>query len=254
MNPIRKVLMAGALAGTALLGGVLGASMLGSAGAQTSTTTAPSAGASGSTAAPDPGHGPHQANGITETELIRRRRLEGDCRRAGRGTGRLGGAGRDRRRRRRLRGPHDQVGRLRGHREAQQQLRGHRDPQRKGLIPVPPAGPFPRRSHGVATTRRRRAARSSADVWGACLTKWPQRTALSTPAAPKSAAAQPRRPIRSGESVAPELPEWDTSVDGRATVGDGHLLVHRSGGFDAPLGRSPGRDADRVGAPRRNPA
>jgi hypothetical protein len=66
MNPIRKVLIAGALAGTALLGGVLGASMLGSAGAQTSTTTAPSA---GSTAAPDPGHGPHQANGIIETEL-----------------------------------------------------------------------------------------------------------------------------------------------------------------------------------------
>ena len=65
MNPARKALMAGALAGTALLGGVLGANMFGAAGAQTGTTTE----ASGSTAAPDPGHGPHVANGITETEL-----------------------------------------------------------------------------------------------------------------------------------------------------------------------------------------
>ena len=69
MNYARKVLVAGATAGTALLGGALGASLLGSAGAQTSATTAPSSGTSGSTAAPDPGHGPHQANGITETEL-----------------------------------------------------------------------------------------------------------------------------------------------------------------------------------------
>jgi hypothetical protein len=65
MNPARKALMAGALAGTALLGGALGANMFGAAGAQTGTRTE----ASGSTAAPDPGHGPHVANGITETEL-----------------------------------------------------------------------------------------------------------------------------------------------------------------------------------------
>ena len=29
----------------------------------------------------------------------------------------------------------------------------------------------------------------------------------------------------------------------RPAVGDGHLLVHRCGGFDAPVGRAPGRDA-----------
>jgi hypothetical protein len=69
MNPARKALVAGAMAGTALLGGALGATMLGSAGAQTGTTTAPSTEASGSTTAPDPGHGPHVANGITEAEL-----------------------------------------------------------------------------------------------------------------------------------------------------------------------------------------
>jgi len=61
--------VAGAMAATALLGGALGATMLGSAGAQTGTTTAPSTEASGSTTAPDPGHGPHVANGITEAEL-----------------------------------------------------------------------------------------------------------------------------------------------------------------------------------------
>ena len=69
MNPARKALVAGAMAGTALLGGALGATMFGSAGAQTGTTTAPSTDASGSTTAPDPGHGPHVANGITEAEL-----------------------------------------------------------------------------------------------------------------------------------------------------------------------------------------
>jgi len=69
MNPARKALVAGAMAGTALLGGALGATMFGSAGAQTGTTTAPSTEASGSTTAPDPGHGPHVANGITEAEL-----------------------------------------------------------------------------------------------------------------------------------------------------------------------------------------
>jgi hypothetical protein len=69
MNSVQKALAAGAMAGTALLGGVLGANLVGSAGAQTSSATASSADASGSTAAPDPGRGPHVANGITETEL-----------------------------------------------------------------------------------------------------------------------------------------------------------------------------------------
>ena len=68
MNFARKALVGGALAGTALLGGALGASLLGSAGAQTDTTAASTEAASTATAA-DPGHGPHTANGITETEL-----------------------------------------------------------------------------------------------------------------------------------------------------------------------------------------
>jgi hypothetical protein len=69
MNPVQKVLVAGAMAGTALVGGAVGASLIGSAGAQTGSTTASSTEASGSTATPDPAHGPHVANGITETEL-----------------------------------------------------------------------------------------------------------------------------------------------------------------------------------------
>ena len=67
MTTARKALVAGAMASTALLGGALGASLFGSAGAQTGATTVPSTEASGSTAAPT--HGPHVANGITETEL-----------------------------------------------------------------------------------------------------------------------------------------------------------------------------------------
>ena len=85
MNPLRKLAFGGAMAGTALLGGALGASLIGTANAQTtsdstSTTTAASSGSSSatsSTATPPPdAHGPadwskggHQANGITETVL-----------------------------------------------------------------------------------------------------------------------------------------------------------------------------------------
>jgi hypothetical protein len=72
MNPIRKLLVGGSIAAAALIGGAVGASFIGAAGAQTSTTQAPAA----STTAPDQGHrgadgtkGPHQANGITETLL-----------------------------------------------------------------------------------------------------------------------------------------------------------------------------------------
>ena len=84
MNPLRKLAFGGAMAGTALLGGALGASLIGTANAQTtdstSTTTAPSSGSSGDTSstatpapdahgAPDWSKGGHQANGITETVL-----------------------------------------------------------------------------------------------------------------------------------------------------------------------------------------
>ena len=61
MNPLRKLAFGGAMAGTALLGGALGTSLIGTANAQTTdstqTTTASSSGSSGatsSTATPPP--------------------------------------------------------------------------------------------------------------------------------------------------------------------------------------------------------
>ena len=78
MNQLRKIAFGGAMAGTALLGGALGASLIGTANTQTnsdstSTTTADST--TGATTTPDPRPAPdwskggHQANGITETVL-----------------------------------------------------------------------------------------------------------------------------------------------------------------------------------------
>ena len=85
MNPLRKILIAGGLTAATLAGGALGASLVGTAGAQgttstTATTTAsttassgtgtqqaPPAGAPG--ARPDGKQGPHEVNGITETVL-----------------------------------------------------------------------------------------------------------------------------------------------------------------------------------------
>jgi hypothetical protein len=61
----QKILLSGALIGATIGGGALGASLVGTAQAQTSSTTAPAAGA----AAPDPSQGGHVANGITETLL-----------------------------------------------------------------------------------------------------------------------------------------------------------------------------------------
>jgi hypothetical protein len=86
MTPLRKLLVGGAFAGTALLGGALGASFLGSASAQTtdpSTTTAPGAapapsqtrsgqdptGQDHARPAPDWSKGGHEANGETEAVL-----------------------------------------------------------------------------------------------------------------------------------------------------------------------------------------
>jgi hypothetical protein len=78
MNPLRKVLLGGALAGSLLAGGAIGALSLGTAGAATTTpsTSASSSGASsaaaapsGSQPAPDWSKGGHQANNITETLL-----------------------------------------------------------------------------------------------------------------------------------------------------------------------------------------
>jgi uncharacterized membrane protein YkoI len=92
MKPFQKLLASGALAGLALAGGAVGANMIGTAGAATSsdssstTVAAPSdtsadantpaqppaqapSDAQGQRPAPDWSHGGHQANGKTETLL-----------------------------------------------------------------------------------------------------------------------------------------------------------------------------------------
>jgi hypothetical protein len=65
VNLGRKALLSSALVGAAIAGGAVGASVLGTAQAQTNSTSSTS---SSSTAA-DADHGPHAANGITETPL-----------------------------------------------------------------------------------------------------------------------------------------------------------------------------------------
>jgi hypothetical protein len=78
MNPVKKGVIAVALAGSTLLGGALGATMLGTAGAQTdsSSTTAPAApsaqdpGGGARGGSHDPTKGGHVGeNGTTETLL-----------------------------------------------------------------------------------------------------------------------------------------------------------------------------------------
>ena len=85
MNPLKKAALGVALVGSTLAGGAIGASFLGTAGAQDSTTTtapaatapapddgqAPPADAQGGQRGPqgDPSTGGHQFNGITETVL-----------------------------------------------------------------------------------------------------------------------------------------------------------------------------------------
>jgi uncharacterized membrane protein YkoI len=71
MYPVRKLVAGGALAAAAVVGGALGATLLGTADAATTPTasgtssTAPDQGRS----AADSGKGGHQANGKTETVL-----------------------------------------------------------------------------------------------------------------------------------------------------------------------------------------
>jgi uncharacterized membrane protein YkoI len=72
MNPVRKFVIAGAMGAAALVGGAIGASFIGSASAQTSTTQAPASSSADTDAAgrgAGGAKGPHQANGITETLL-----------------------------------------------------------------------------------------------------------------------------------------------------------------------------------------
>src|SRR5581483_10693186 len=72
---VRKVAVGAALVATTLTGGAIGASLMGTSSAQTtSTTTAPSSGAPAAPAGPnggnfDPSKGGHTANGVTETLL-----------------------------------------------------------------------------------------------------------------------------------------------------------------------------------------
>jgi hypothetical protein len=75
MNPLRKLLIGGAMAGAALVGGAIGASLIGTANAQTPTTTPATAAPAQSDTPPDThgtpdwSKGGHQANGKTETIL-----------------------------------------------------------------------------------------------------------------------------------------------------------------------------------------
>ena len=67
MNNLRKAGLSALLVGTTIAGGARGASVVGSASAETGSASSSST-ASGSTA-PDPSQGGHTANGITETLL-----------------------------------------------------------------------------------------------------------------------------------------------------------------------------------------
>jgi hypothetical protein len=72
MPPIRTVILGSALVASTFAGGALGASLIGTAGAQTdssSTTTAPATSSTDATTTRDPSQGGHMANGITE-ELL----------------------------------------------------------------------------------------------------------------------------------------------------------------------------------------
>jgi hypothetical protein len=68
MTSIRKLAVGGALVAATLTGGALGATLIGTADAATSTTSSTSSTASTATT-PDKARGPHAANGITETPL-----------------------------------------------------------------------------------------------------------------------------------------------------------------------------------------
>ena len=78
MNPLRKLLIGGAMAGTALVGGAIGASLLGTANAQSSPSSSSTDSSSSTATAPAPSQGRpapdwskagHQANGKTEALL-----------------------------------------------------------------------------------------------------------------------------------------------------------------------------------------
>ncbi len=65
----QKALIGGAMLGATVVGGALGASFLGTAGAQTDNSSSSSTTPAAPAAAPDPSQGGHVANGITEEVL-----------------------------------------------------------------------------------------------------------------------------------------------------------------------------------------
>jgi uncharacterized membrane protein YkoI len=65
MKFAQKAMLSGALLGVTIAGGAVGASVFGTAQAQTSSTTS----TADTGTAPDPSQGGHTANGITETVL-----------------------------------------------------------------------------------------------------------------------------------------------------------------------------------------
>jgi hypothetical protein len=72
MNTIHKALAGAALVGTTLVGGAIGASMVGTASAQESDTSTTTVVEDQTTDTPDRGSapdGPHSADGLTEEEL-----------------------------------------------------------------------------------------------------------------------------------------------------------------------------------------
>ena len=69
MKFAQKALISGVMLGTAVAGGALGASFVGSAGAQTDNSSSSSTTPAATATPPDPSQGGHVANGITEEVL-----------------------------------------------------------------------------------------------------------------------------------------------------------------------------------------
>jgi hypothetical protein len=73
MKLAQKAVVSAALLGATVAGGAVGASVMGTAGAQTTSTTTAASGSTGGAAPtgtpPDPSQGGHVANGITEALL-----------------------------------------------------------------------------------------------------------------------------------------------------------------------------------------
>jgi hypothetical protein len=69
VNTFRKLAVSAVAVGAAITGGAIGASMVGSASAQTDSSSSSASTAATAAPAPDPSQGGHTANGITEVLL-----------------------------------------------------------------------------------------------------------------------------------------------------------------------------------------